>query len=148
MASRRGDIMADLLATLEGIQEEYGYRHDVEVVYPYLVAEPSQYPAIMVQETTEEVRDIAYPKMVRFLSLTIYGLNRVRTSLRDRPDIAARDLIADMEQAVLRDPTRGGHAIDTAVAGSEVVMVDDDQVAVSVDVRVQYQTLRTDPTRS
>ena len=146
MSSIRSSVVEDLVSAVRDIRTEYGFNTDAQEVYPYLT-DPQQYPAYMVQEDSETGEYLAYPLIHRRLTLTVYGVNLVRTTSTDRPDRVARDMIADIERAVLRDPTRAGNAVDTTFKGNEVLGVSDDQVGVSVTFEVAYRTHDSDPTR-
>jgi hypothetical protein len=147
MSTIRTYIMDDLLAACREIQTDYGFATDVKSVYPFLT-DPAQYPAVMVQEDGERVEYLAYPLAHRFLSVTVYGLSKTATTTRDDPDGVARDMIADIERAILADPTRAGNAVDTRLTGNEVMGIADDHVGVSVTFEVNYRTHLQDPTRS
>jgi hypothetical protein len=114
-------------------------------------AEPSnldELPAIRITEGEETVREGNYPCVTRWLSIQIRSWARVDPDLPDvsLPTVQNR-LQADIERALLADPTRGGVAITTNLMGS---VPNDDEArdetgSVTQEFQVQYQTLRADP---
>lgn len=114
-------------------------------------ADPSnldELPAIRVTEGEEVLLEGSYPCVTRTLSVLVRSWVRV---LDDRPDLMLptlqNRLQADIERALLADPTRGGLAIVTSLMGSipHEDEARDETGSVTQEFQVQYQTLRADP---
>lgn len=61
-------------------------------------------------------------------------------------EVLAEQMSADIEKAVMADPTRGGNAVDTFIMDpSEVVANDGGIIGVNVAVEVYYRTAIADP---
>lgn len=104
-------------------------------------------PATHVREGEERIVDGPDPLITRILSLHVLGWIAREV---DEPDALAtmkNRLQADIERAVLTDPTRGGLAVNTRVAGSPAVddLEADHLGAVQVDFEVLYRTRTHDP---
>lgn len=114
-------------------------------------AEPSnldQLPAVRIAEGEEVVEEGNNPCVTRTLSVLIRSWVSVPADdpSASLPTLHNR-LQADIERALLADPTRGGLAIVTSLMGSLPMEDEDRDVTggVSQEFQIQYQTLRNDP---
>jgi len=145
MPSIRENIIQDVKQTLEDMSAGAGYHYDWEHVYLFPPSQIHAYPSALVSENGERQADLAYPKIERVLEIEIYGIHRVITSVADAPSTSARQLIADLERALMQDPTRGDNAVDSRLLRTEPPLLGDDWVQVVVVIEVVYHTSRTDP---
>ena len=145
MPSIRENIIQDLKQTLEDMSVGAGYHYDWKDVWLFPPARINAHPSILLSENGELQTDLVYPKIERTLEIELYAVHRVLTSTADAPSTSARMLIADMERAVLQDPTRGGNAVDTQLLRTEPPLLGDDAAHVITVIEVVYHTNRQDP---
>ena len=144
MPSIRENIIQDLKQTLEDMSTGAGYHYDWADVWLF---PPKNYghPWALISENGEQQADLVFPKIERVLEVEITASHRVLTSSDDAPSTSARQLIADIERAVLQDNTRGGNAKDTRPVRTEPPILAADAVAVVCVFEVVYHTNRKDP---
>ena len=122
-----------------------GYHYDWSEVYLYPPGEVHGWPSCWISDGLETQEDLAHPLVHRRLEVEIQAVHAVVTEPQDGPDTAARRMIADIERAVMADPTRGSEAVDTRLSRTEPPIVGDDSVHVLVVIEVLYRTHRQDP---
>lgn len=148
MGSLRKQIIDHLVSTLGGINGGGSYASSVKGVSWWMRIPQSitEYPWLVVADTEERITDLVYPLSDRTLSIVIAG-TLLYTMGADEASDGANDLIADIERAVLGDPTRSGLAFDTQVTSTSTDITEgaDPLVVVEVKLNVRYRTLRTDP---
>lgn len=144
MPSVRQSIIDNLKDSLEEMREGAGYHYDWKHVYTF-PADVSQYPSTLLTDLEETQEDLAYPLVARFLALEIQGAHRVEPTPLDKPDAAARRMIADIERCVMQDPTRGGLAVDTRLVRTEAPLIFEGTVLTFSYIEVKYRTNRKDP---
>ena len=115
MAKNSGQITNDILSALRGIRKESGFRSAPVCVTetPITFEQAGVFPALSVQMLRERVTYFPARRSRRAMRVLITGL--VRPGAGADKLQAARDLMTDVEEALMADPTRGGAAILTQV---------------------------------
>jgi hypothetical protein len=115
MSTQTGEMMANILTVLRGIRAEDGYRTTVAEVTERKssFARAARSPALAVASVRERVRHQPAGFVRRVVRILITGFVKPPKGIDKRQ--AARDLMADVQRALLADPSRGGCAVMTLV---------------------------------
>lgn len=148
MSTKRGNIIANLVASLNEMGVDAGYETDWQVGYAEIPDdEPGLFPAWMLDVGDEQIQTFAYPVLDWTLPVELWGVAKssgLASSPTERNEIAS-GMIVDLVRAVMQDTTRGGLAIDTMPTSAQRIATGDPDVAVVVRVDVKYRTKMTDP---
>ena len=125
--SASDSVMNDVLETLRGIRVESGFRNTAAEVTerPASYERIGRFPTLCVESLKETVRLLPGRRRRRTIRLRITGF--VRVSAGGDKYKAARDLLADVEDALMGDPTRGGTAVSTNVSEAVHLFAPDEQ---------------------
>lgn len=115
MSSLANAVMAEVVSTLRGIRREAGFRNTVLDVTEKIVsfARVGRFPSLVVETWRERSTILPARRRRRVLRLRITGFVRPPSGV-DKHE-AARELMADVEDALMADPTRGQQATLTQV---------------------------------
>lgn len=148
--SIRDDVLDNLKAALTGITAGADYHTTTTAVFGWRTPGPQSgagWPAHSVLDLAEAVtvKQGTGTLQERRLTVLIQSLGMVADGAD--PDGYARNLLADVQKAIMVDPTRGGKAHTTS-EGANRLMVDTPAapfVVVELDVEITYRTRRGDP---
>lgn len=148
MSSIRDQIVTNLVDAISGMSQGAGYAFDWKRVYTFNQSPEDviEFPSAIIVELPEQVSTLVGAHQ-RTLSIAIEGVLKTEFSEAGNPMSAAHALIADLENVVLDDPTRGGAAIDTRIVSNEPTIGDSARPLVwaRVFIEIIYQTSPTDP---
>ncbi len=140
MSSVRDDILRDLIEHLENCREGQGARIGFDAVFDHLDGMPKQKTWAHVDEDEEEVVEEAYPTVHRRLPVEVFAQSRVT----DNHGQMKRWLLADIQDAVMKDPQRGGNAVSTDEVANAAES-NGDTIVAWCRFEILYQTNRQDP---
>jgi len=141
-------VWTDLAEALRGIRSDGGYTHTVEpdavVTEPVMALTVARSPFLVVGPTEGTSRQFLASMRVREnpLLFAIEGYLDVDGLDPMRKAEAMSTLAADIERALTRDLTRGGHAVRTLVRAPEFGMGFGAQSRVYVGVLVAVDLIR------
>lgn len=140
--SKRESIAANLVTTLQAMTTPVQAKLVTREPFDFTKLSNAQFPAIMVQTSTETREDatIGGADILREGSIDYQMIGYVKaTSL----DTARNQLVEAMENALDIDRTRGGYALDTQIVSVETDEGSIDPIGgVIVTARVQYNFTR------
>jgi len=146
--SRRGDIFENLKSSLDGMSAATGYATDWKIGYPALPDAPPQiFPCWVIEEADETADMRLYPVIDWTSRVTVWGLAIASRVAGYDPRAVADGMRDDIVRALMADPTRGGHAIDTMIRSCRRESAVDPHVVVSVDVEILYRVRTQEPER-
>ena len=113
MATGSNDVMAQVMDALKGIRTEEGYRNTVALVTREALSfgQVGRFPALSVRVLRERVTSFPARRRRRVLRILVTGF--VRPPAGADKFEAAGDLMADVDEALMGDPSLGGRAIFT-----------------------------------
>jgi len=136
--------LKDSLWAIDGTGAYFHKLESVERGKPDVPEDLTQLPAAFLAAGDETVVQETNLLLTRRLPVTVEAW--VRSAAGDLPTLANR-MIADIERALLADPTRGGLAIRTELLGSGKTPDESPGVLASarVEIAVHYWTLVGNP---
>lgn len=140
--SKRESIAQNIVTTLKAAKTPVDISYVTREPFEFNELSNAQFPAILVQTTSEARSDatIGDSSILRESTITYELLGFVKSK---NIDTARNELIETIEEALDADRTRGGYALDT-----QVVAVDTDEGAIQpvggviVTVEVMYNFTR------
>lgn len=140
--SLRESIAANIITTLQDMKAPVRASYVTREPFDFNKLSNAQFPAILVQTTSESREDatIGGPGIKRFGTIDYSVVGFVKAA---KIDTARNNLIEAIEEALDTDRTRGGYAKDT-----QVISVETDEGAIDpiggiiVTVRVMYDFTR------
>jgi len=106
------------------------------------------FPMIIIREGAEASKDEPIGKITHHLTvdLLLIVVHDAATDARESDEVM-NSFLADAQKAMLADRSRGGHAVDTKLLGSEPLDVEDANTDVQqvCTWEIQYRHSNTDP---
>ena len=152
METVRERIIANLKTALEQITVTNGYQFDFTsaTVQRWSMHGNSlvNLPTIVISPGNEDEKAGPHPFDECFLTVYLDVFFVTDASDAVSTDTYLNRIQGDIKKAILSDPTLGGEAIDTDVAGTTPFETTDGQpyAGVIVEIGIRYRHLRTDPT--
>jgi hypothetical protein len=140
-------IAANLATTLAGVTEDNGYTFDAAVYRPKRLSDsqvPSDKTIWLMQADAQVDEDEPQGRMQVLQTWMVYIWVVPAKGSTTASDTIGNARVADVHEALMVDPTRGGNAIDTIV-GPASVSWEAEVVAFAVPVAVRYRTDIDDP---
>lgn len=140
--SKRESIASNIITTLQGATSPISAKLVTREPFDFNELSNAQFPAILVQTTTENRADatIGNSQITREAIITYQLVGYIKSS---EIDTARNQLIEMVEEALDTDRTRGGHALDT-----QITSIETDEGSISpvggiiVTVEVMYNFTR------
>lgn len=146
MATRRGSVLDNLQTVLDQMIGGAGYLTAWKVGYASLPEHPPvATPGFCLVEGREDVESRAYPVLDWRMAVEVHGFAKVAHAAGVKTRETADGMIVDIVKAVMADPSRGGHAMDTMVVSAERLGEVSPDVYVIVALEILYRTSMTDP---
>ena len=143
-------IIKNIKTTLEGITTGAVYNNTAASVQRFRQSGQSQvaFPMVIIREGAETSKDVPLGKITHHLiiDLLLIVVHDESSDARQSDEVM-NSFLADVQKAMLADRTRGGHAVETNLQGSEPLDVEDAQRDIEqvVSFEVQYRHSATDP---
>lgn len=148
--SLREYILENLKTTLEGITVVGGYSNTILSVQRWnQKGNPLQaVPCIVINSGLEEKKPEPNPQATCKFSVYLDVWMRQDDDATDPSDKISASLLADVEKALMVDPTRGGYAEDTNIINNTPFETVDGQPSfgIIVELEIIYKHKLTDPT--
>jgi hypothetical protein len=148
--SIRENILANLKTTLEGITIALGYNNTMASIQRWNQRGNSLalVPCIVVNSGQEEKKPEPNPQATCKLAIYLDVWYRQDDDETRPSDQIISSLLADVEKAIMVDPTRGGNAEDTNILNNTPFETIDGQPSfgVVVELEIVYKHKLTDPT--
>lgn len=147
-------IMKHVQATLEGITVANGYAHTLQAVERLQQqGQSSHSPMAVIIEgddrpidmTSQDAGGLAIQRELE-VGIVLEVVQEEAIDARSASE-AMNDLVADVQNVMQADVSRGGHAIDTDELGIDPILIVDakKKLICAMGYRVRYRHLRTDP---
>lgn len=138
--SRREDIAQNIVTTLSAAKDPLNIKYVTRQPFEFNELSNAQYPAILVQTTSESRSDatIGDTSILRESTITYELFGFVKST---EVDTARNELVETIEESLDADRTRGGLALDTQITNIETdegVILPVGGVIVTVEVMYNF----------